>query len=410
MADDTQDYTQDASPAVNVTTNALSPAKPLSLTPVQAGLLYGGAAATVMGPLGALVGLGVGIATKIQRDNLIDHRAKQVADVVGETQGLQSQALSMMEGADPTTQKFLREQIRLGNEGMTQFINEADPAGRAKMQNANIALAGVLSAQMQQVRDSATAQETAKRSLITNAAEQYRTQFQANQDAFRAVDTQADKILNLTSQPGFDPNKSVNKGLIIGMLTTGIGLYRDNPADTTDAIAQGVSGLNAFGAPGQVVAGAIQGGATYFKGKKFELSTDDYVRLAMNMKNYNTKAAQGKMDELSQQGQALDAQARKWGVFDDKTDLAGYISGSVKKLPVTTPPELPAAPTPSQLLPSTSQPAPASIKGRGTAPLMIGPASTGSIGPKWLQKQTAAAEANNNLAAGLSEGTPRPVN
>jgi len=404
MADYTQDAdTQDTSPAVNVTTNALSPAKPLGLTPLQAGLLYGGAAATVMGPLGALVGLGVGIASKIQRDNLIDHRAKQVADVVSETQGLQSQALSMMEGADPATQKFLREQIRLGNEGMTQFINENDPAGRAKMQNANISLAGVLSAQMQQARDSATAQETAKRTLVTNSAEQYRTQFQANQDAFRAVDTQADKILNLTSQPGFDPNKSVNKGLIIGMLTTGIGLYRDNPADTTDAIAQGVSGLNAFGAPGQVVAGAIQGGATYFKGKKFELSTDDYVRLAMNMKNYNAKATQGKMDQLSQQGQFLDAQARKWGVFDDKTDLAGYISGGVKKLPMTTPPEQPPAPTASQLLPSTSQsPRPAQVMGRGPTPLMIG--------PKWLQQQTAAGASNNNLAAGLSEGTPRPVN
>ena len=412
MADETQDVT----PAVDVTASALQPAPLYRLSPLQAGLLYGGAASTVMGPLGALVGLGVGVATKLQRDNALDHRARQINDVVSETQALQSQATDMMANADPATQKFLQEQMRLGNEGMTQFINEADPAGRAKMQNANIALAGVLSAQMQQARDSATAQETAKRSLVTSSAETYRNQFQTNQDNWRAINTQADKILDLTSAQGFDPNKAVNKGLIVGMLTTGIGLYRDNPADYTDAVTQGVQGLGKLpGVAGTVggIAGDVIGGImTAIKGEHYQLSTDDYRRLALNMKNFAAKDAQQKADQLSQQGQALDAQARKWGVFDDKTDLAGYISGGVKSLPVTPTPQLPAAPTASQLLPSTSNPA----NQPRTAPVIssrVGAQPTG-MGRTltWAgQSQSAAETARANImAAGLSEGMPRPTN
>lgn len=59
MAEDTQDNMQQVSVQGAPDVAARKPYRGLS--PLQAGLVYGGAASTVMGPLGLLVGLGAGI-------------------------------------------------------------------------------------------------------------------------------------------------------------------------------------------------------------------------------------------------------------------------------------------------------------------------------------------------------------
>jgi hypothetical protein len=417
MASEDNTDVREAPPSqgVTVATHRFQDAPLYGRTPLQAGLLYGGAASTVLGPgIGALVGLGAGIITKLERDNVIDHRARQVNDVVSETQGLQSQAQDMLATSDPDSAqaKFIQEQMRLANEGMTRFVNEADPQGRVQMQNANINLAGVLSAQMEQARNSAMAQETAKRSLITSQAELYRNQFQTNQDNFRDINTQADKILSLTAEKGFDPTKPINVGLITSMLSRGVDVYNSNPNDYATAITQGVSGLDKLGgkAGGVIAAGAsvVTGLVNYYKGKDIAPTTQDYIRLAMNMKDYAAKDAGAKSDQINQQSAFMDQQARKWGVFDEHTDLQGYVTGGVNKLPITKAPEQPPAPTAAQLLPSTSQ-TPTDQPRTAPTAARVNSQMTGRGMAAWAQNQgtqSTAAPGASDIALGLSQARP----
>lgn len=345
---------------ITVRSNAVSPPrKPVGgLTGLQAGLMYGGAASTVMGPAGLLIGLGAGILAKRMRKTELEKQAMQSQELRTEQEGFIGEMNSEMKSADPDEQRILSHARRLHTDGWYR-LEQGDESGRAMIAQANDIAMGVMSADSQQRKSEQAAQQQFQRGLISTSANDMRQQYLSHMNLADQVDQQAQRVLSLVADPGFDPNKPINKAALADMLTVGInGFYKDAP-DMMDAIAQGSGALGtiigaAGGVPGMIAGGGIgqlAGSiATAIKSKEFKVSAEDYNRIALNMKSFNQQYSQAAMTRLGDSANKLNSFARQTGAIPEDYSLADYVSGGQSELkiipaPKYTPPTTDNKPT-----------------------------------------------------------------
>lgn len=341
----------------------IPPTAPIGgLSALQAGLLYGGAASTVMGPLGLLVGAGAGILAGRMKKTALEKQAAQSQELRAEQEGFIGEINNELKSADPDEQRILNHARRLHTDGWFR-LEQGDASGRQMIDEANQIAMGVMSADSQQRKSEQAAQTQFQRSLIGTAANDYRQQYLANMNVFEGVDQQAQRVLALVAEPGFDPNKPINKAALADMLTVGInGFYKDAP-DVLDSIAQGSGALGTIIGAAGGVPGAIAGGgvgqlvgsiATAIKAKDFKVTAEDYNRIAINMKNFNQQYSQNKMERLGDQAKSLDTFAKQTGAIPDDYSLSDYVSGGQKELKIIPAPKY-TPPTPQTAKPKMQQ-------------------------------------------------------
>jgi hypothetical protein len=335
--------------------NSEAPARPgpsglAAYKPLEAGLLYGGAASAVLGPVGLLVGLGAGILSKRLRKNFMDRETSDLENLRVEHQTIQDEIGAEMKIADPDEKRILSHAQALATNGWYKLAS-GDEQGRAMIDRANELSLSVMTSDRDARKQEQAAQAGVQRGLITTAANDYRTQYQQTMQLSDQVNTQASRILDLTAQKDFDPNKPINKAVLAELLSTGVGgFYKDSP-DVLDAVSNGAGAIGSIlgaargGAGGAAVGGevgnivaAITNG---MKAKDFALTREDYNRIAFNMRKVTSQYGGARMQTLSQQAESLNGFARQTGAIPQDYHLGEYISGGVKDLKLIPVPQMP---------------------------------------------------------------------
>lgn len=329
-------------PPVSVSGRADIPAgKPYpGLSPLKAGLLYGGAASTVMGPLGILVGLGAGIEAKRMKDNYLDRQAREMRSLGGETSGLIDEINSQKRVSDPDQQRLLEHAKMLTSNGWYR-LQSGDETGRDLIAQANNITQGIMQGNIDSHNRELEATHAFTRNLVGSAANDYRSQFQQNVEQATNIEQQSMRVLKLANEEGFDPDKPFNKAILAQLLSTGVnGMYKDAP-DMLDAIGKGTSALSHIPVVGGAAADIADAILTGFKSKQFQITKEDYNRIALNMKEYNTKYTGMKMQQLGGQATALDSWAQTQGITQQGYSLSDYVTGKVAGLKFAPPPQVP---------------------------------------------------------------------
>jgi hypothetical protein len=309
----------------------LSQAKPEypGMSPLKAALLYGGAGAAVGGPLGLIAGLFGGITAKFRKENFLDQQAAYSLEQAQFNNELSNE----MDVADPDEQRLLGHAKRVADAGW-QRLAAGDPTGREMIDNANAFIAQVINGDREARKQEQSAQAGFQRGLIGNAAEDYRKQYQTHVTDFETVDAQIARLLDLTANPDFDPNKPINKAVLVDLLSNGIGgFYRDS-ASILDGVAQGVGGLGNLSKYGGVAGDIIAGISTAINAKEFQATREDYNRIAFNMRKIAQESTAARMERLSEQAVQLNDFARKTGAIPADYSLGDYISGGTKELKI----------------------------------------------------------------------------
>jgi hypothetical protein len=388
MSDDTT--SQDAAPDAQQVTvgGASTPATRKAypgMSPLTAGLTYGGAASTVMGPLGLLVGLGAGIVAKRMRDNYLDQQARVSREFGAENAEIGDEINSQKRVSDPDQVRLLDHARRVANDGWYR-LQMGDQSGRDMIQQANVMTQGIMQGNIDSKNREAEAQHGFQRNLIGSAANDYRSQFQQNVEQATNIEQQSMRVLDLANQKDFDPDKPFNKAILAQLLSTGInGMYKDAP-DMLDAIGKGTSALSHIPVVGGAASDIADAILTGFKSKQFQITKEDYNRIALNMKQYNTSFTQQKMNQLGVQATGLDSWAKQVGVIPQDYSLKDYVSGKMKDLNFLPPPRVPTVGTKVPSIGTTfvgrAEPAPPPTPGVATLPGQLVP---GSLTPAGMQ-------------------------
>lgn len=334
---------------VNVEAPAQRPNRPpyAGLSPLQAGLLYGGAATAVAGPIGPLVGLLYGIAAKRQKDSFLDSQARYAQTLEGRRQALSDQIASEYENADSDEKRMLDHARRLQADGFLMLMS-GDPAGERQLQDASDVVKGIISNDSAARKADEAAAMAVQRQLISQSAESYRREYQQTLDDHSTVQSRTARVFDLLSKPDFDTNKPFFKAIIGDLITEGMGMYRDTP-DAWDAISNKVGGFSGV---------ALDAVAGLMKSEDFKLSREDAYRIALNMRQFSDQQAQGKLTQLGSQTQQLQQLAHHTRSIPDDFSLGDYVTGGVKELKLLPVP--PVAPTPA----NAAERAVSSITGR----------------------------------------------
>lgn len=351
MADEIENVTA-AAPKTKVKTRGYE-----GLSPMEAALLYGGAASTVMGPLGILIGIGAGVTAGRNKKSYLEREAKYLEELEGSQRGLTDQIRSELDIADPDERRALANAQRIADDGMRK-VALGDPTGQRMIDAANQTIEGIINGDIAARKAENSANAGFMRDLIKTAATDYRAQYQANLSEFEKVDQQASRVLSLTAEDGFDPNKPINRAILSELVSSGMGMYRDVP-DTWDAVSQGVGSLAGMGGPiGMAAGGLAEAVIAGIKSDDFKLSAEDFNRLALNMQKTARQYAEMKMQRLGNQAMTLDQNARRIGAIPEDYSLADYVSGNVRELLMT-----PAPKSPQQRLQERAQQPPAPAAG-----------------------------------------------
>jgi hypothetical protein len=318
--------------------------------PLQAGALYGGLAAAALGPVGLLVGLGAGILSKRLRKNFMDKETADLDNLRVEHQTIQDEIGAEMKIADPDEKRILGHAQALATNGWYKLA-AGDDAGRAMIDRANELSLSVMTADRDARKQEQSAQANTQRGLITTATNDYRTQYQQTMQLGDQLNTQAARVLDLTAQKDFDPNKPFNKAILAELLSTGIGgFYKDSP-DVLDAVTSGAGAIGSIvGARGGPAGAAIGGevgnivGALTgaLKAKDFVVTREDYNRIAFNMRKVTQQYGGQRMNTLAQQAESLNSFAQQVGAIPQDYHLGEYVSGGVKELKMLPAPQMPA--------------------------------------------------------------------
>jgi hypothetical protein len=341
MADDTED-TSAAPPPIAVSGNAdRAQLKPYQgMSPLRAGLMYGGAASMVMGPLGLLVGLGAGITAKRMKDNYLDHQAREMRAFGGETSGLNEEIDSQARISDPDTKRLLDHAKLMGANGWYR-LQSGDESGRELIEQSQSIVQGIMSGNRDQYMADQAAAHQFQRGLVTTSANDMRSQYQQNIEQATNIDQQAMKVLSIANDPDFDPDKPVNKALLAQLVSTGVnGLYKDAP-DVFDAVGKGTDALSHIPVVGGAVADVAGGILTYMKSKDFAVTKEDWNRIALNMKDFNSKYTQQKLGQLRQQSDNLNHFAQQQNMLPKDYSMSDYVSGGTKDLNFLPAPSVP---------------------------------------------------------------------
>lgn len=369
------------------TVTASTPEEPLQgrgysgLSPLQAALIYGGAASTVAGPLGLVIGAGAGIMASRMKKSYLAAETEHIENLRGEQQGIKDTIRGELDIADPDERRALANYQRVADEGMRRLA-AGDPTGRQMVANANAGIEGIINGDIQARKADEAANRNFMRDLVGTAAKDLRGQFQTNMREFEAVDQQAARLMELVSS-GADLNKPINRSAVAELLSSGMGMYRDMP-DALDAVVDGTQWMSALGLPGQALQGTISGIVGAVKSGDNKITAEDVNRLAINMQSTARRYAEERMQRLGNQATSLDQQSQRVGATPPGYSLRDYVSGQVEKLllnPVTSSPQ-------SRMNQRAEQPAP-QIRA-----------------PNFLQSL-------NNKAEAFSNGkyrTPRPTN
>jgi hypothetical protein len=341
MADDSEDTSL---PDVSVSTAANKPQlKPYQgMSPLRAGLMYGGAASMVMGPLGILVGLGAGITAKRMKDNYLDNQAREMRAFGGETAGLNDEIDSQSRVSDPDTKRLL-DHAKLMNANGWYRLQSGDESGRELIAQSQSIVQGIMQGNRDQFLSDQAAAHQFQRGLVTTAANDYRSQFQQNAEQATNIDQQAMRVLEMANDPEFDPDKPANKAVLAQLVSTGVnGLYKDAP-DVFDAVGQGTEALSHIPVVGGAAKDIAGGILTYMKSQDFKVTKEDWNRIALNMKSFNTNYTQKKFEQLGQQADNLNTFAQKQGMLPQDYSMRQYVSGGVKNLNFLPAPNVPTA-------------------------------------------------------------------
>lgn len=309
------------------------------LSPLQAGLLYGGAAAAVGGPIGLLAGLFAGVVAKRGQESYLDRVARDTHNYRREYSGLQDAIDSELQVADPDEARLLSDAKRIAANGWYR-LESGDETGRAMIEQANETIRGIMNNDIQARKAEQAAQFNTQRGLITSAAPALRDQYSSVINSARQLDSQAQRILQLTADPGFDPNKPFNKAVLAELVSTSMaGMFREDP----NGLLNGLAELGGSGSEiGTIVATLARAGKAIADTDEFKVSREEYNRIALNIREVTRQYGSQRLQELEQQANNLDAWARQVGVIPNDYSLRDYVSGGVRELSVAPAISVPA--------------------------------------------------------------------
>lgn len=300
------------------------------------GLLYGGAAAAVGGPvIGGLIGLGRGILSYGLNKSAVEKEVKYFERLRSNELDFRNELDQELAMADPDEARLLAHAKRYADKGY-QMIMEGQPErGSAFVEQANAMMRGIMNADSQARKAEEATRAATQRNLITSAAGALRDQYMKHMESFSAIDEQSSRILDLTAQEDFDPNKPFNKAMLMDLISVGVnGAYKDAP-DWLDAIGQGTSGLGNLGKYGGIAGDVIGGIATLIKSEDFKVTREDFNRIAMNARKIAEQITNDRLTTLGRQASSMDDWAKENGVIQVESSLADYISGGEKELRFT---------------------------------------------------------------------------
>lgn len=319
-------------------------AQPRGLSPLATGLLYGGGAAAIAGPVGLLAGLFHGILSKRNRDSYLDSVARESYNSRIRFEGINDQIKQELQIADPDEARLLRSAQQQAEQGW-RILQSGDPSGRELIEQAYATTQGIMNADIQARKAEQASQFNAQRGLITSAAPTLRDQYSTVINNARQVDSISQRVLSLTADPDFDPNKPFNRAVLAEMISVGGGMFRDNPEGFWAGLAAGGAGT--------IVGSIAQGVDVLLDTEKFKITREDFNRLAINARKVTQQYGQQRLQEISQQAAGLDNWARSVGAIPSDYSLRDYVSGGVSELQVA-----PAAAVPSVRPLGNNQPVP----------------------------------------------------
>lgn len=294
------------------------------LSPLTAALAYGGVASAAMGPLGLLVGIGAGITAKRVKDNYLDRQANYNAEYAGQQDELDSE----IRIADPDEKRILEHSKRIASEGWNRLAS-GDQTGKDMIAQANEIARSVMQGDIANRKQKESEQASFQRQLIGTAANDYRTQHQENLKKYEEIDKQVTQVLNLVATPGFDPNKPFNKAVLADLISVGVnGLSKNDPDGFLESMP---------------LAGPIIRGI--YNDEKYNLTGEDFNRVALEMKKSNEIYSENTMSRLGEQARSLDDFAKQVGAIPGDYSLGSYITGDTQELRFTAVPKY-TAPVP----------------------------------------------------------------
>jgi hypothetical protein len=297
---------------------------PNGLSPLQAGILYGGAGAALGGPIGLLAGLFAGVVSKNMRDNYLDRVARDTQNDRAEYAGLRDEINSELAIADPDEKRLLSSAKRLAADGWYR-LESGDETGRQMIAQANETIRGIMNSDIQNRKAEQAAQFNFQRGLISNSASSYREQFSSTITQAQQIDSISQRVLELTADSGFDPNKPFNRAVLADLISTGVGgMFRDDPNGFLAGVAEGGAGT--------IVGAIAKGTKTWLDDDEFKITREDYNRIALNARKVTRLYANQRLGELRQQSDSLNQFARQVGAIPEDYNLADYVSGGVRDL------------------------------------------------------------------------------
>lgn len=296
-------------------------------SPLQTGLLYGAGGAAIGGPIGLLAGLFAGVLSKRAEDSYLDRVARDMHNQRREYSGLQEEIQSELAIADPDEKRLLQSAQRIAADGWYR-LQSGDETGREMVQQANETIRGIMNADIQNRKAEQAAQFNTQRGLITNSATSFRDQYSNTVNQTRQIDSLSERVLQLTADPDFDPNKPFNRSILADLVSVGVGgMFKDDPNGFLAGLAEGGAGT--------IVGAIAQGTKTWMDKDEFQIKREDFNRIALNARKTARMYAQQRLGEIEQQAGGLDNFARQVGVIPQDYSLRDYVSGAVRDLRVS---------------------------------------------------------------------------
>jgi hypothetical protein len=294
------------------------------LSPIQAGLLYGGAGVALGGPVGLLAGLFAGVVSKRMRENYLDRVARDTHNMAAEYTGLKGEIDSELQIADPDEARLLESAKRTAADGWYR-LQSGDESGRAMILQANEITRSIMAGDIANRKSEQAAQFNFQRGLVSNSATSYRDQYSTTMTQAQEVDSVSERILELTSDPSFDPNKPFNRAVLADLITTGVGgMFRDDPNGFLAGVAEGGEGT--------IVGAIAKGTKTWLDDEEFKITREDYNRIALNARKVTHAYANQRLSQLQQQATSLNEFAQRAGAIPRDYNLADYVSGGISEL------------------------------------------------------------------------------
>lgn len=307
--------------------------RPRGLSPLQAGLLYGAGGAAIGGPLGLLAGLAAGVIAQRGESSYLDRVARDMHNTRREYAGLQEEIKSELAVADPDEMRLLQQAQRIAADGWYR-LESGDETGRSMIEQANETIRGIMNADIQARKAEQAAQFNTQRGLITSAAPALRDQYSTTVSQARQIDQMSARVLGLTADAAFDPNKPFNRAVLAELISTGGAMFKDNPEGFWAGLAAGGAGT--------IVGSIAQGIDVLMDSEKFQLTREDFNRIALNAREVTKQYGMQRLQEIAQQAEGLDAFAKQVGAIPADYSLRDYVSGGVRELAIAPPISIPS--------------------------------------------------------------------